>query len=129
METLYFFLFLNIFNLILSPSKIISIILIAIMIGVIIYAFIMSPKWKKEDEEREKNAPDFCKKGDYLIGQIVMESWWSDMRGWMITKYGEDVKGEVEDYKRDVHCVKVNGEWYVIADSTGGLVVNKIIPL
>jgi|ERR1035437_314949 hypothetical protein len=114
--------------LVLSTSKIISIIFLIAMVCVIIYALIMSPKWKKRDEKREKNAPDFCKKGDYLIGKIVAESWYSDMRGWVIRKYGADVKGEVEDYKKDVGCVKVNDEWYVITGDAGGLSVDKIIP-
>lgn len=115
--------------LILTTTKIISLILFIIMIGVIIYALIMSPKWRKADEEREKNAPDLCKKGDYLIGHIVAQSWWSGMRGWVISEYGADVKGTVDEYSRSVNCVKLNGEWYIIGDMIGGLVVSKIIPM
>ena len=115
--------------LILTTTKIISLILLIAMIGLIIYTLIMSPKWKKADEEREKNKPDLCKKGDYLIGKTVNYSWWSDMRGWVIREYGADVKGTVEEYNRSVDCVKLNGEWYIIGDMIGGLVINKIIPI
>lgn len=115
--------------LILTTTKIISLILFIIMIGVIIYALIMSPKWRKADEEREKNAPDLCKKGDYLIGKTVKYAWYSDMRGWVISEYGADVKGTIEEYNRSVNCIKLNKEWYIIGDMIGGLIVSKIIPM
>jgi|ERR1035437_1293056 hypothetical protein len=115
--------------LILTTTQIISLILLIAMVGVIIFALIMSPKWRKADEEREKNAPDLCKKGDYLIGKTVKYSWYSDMRGWVISEYDADVKGTVEEYNRSVNCVKLNKEWYIIGDMIGGLVVSKIIPM
>jgi hypothetical protein len=115
--------------LVLSTVQIITIFFLIAIIGVIIYCFTMSPKWKKEDEEREKNKPDLCKEGDYLLGQIVAESWYTESRGWIIKNYGRSVKGYVENYRRDVNCVKIYGEWYEISDKMNGLSINKIIPM
>jgi len=51
------------------------------------------------------------------------------MRGWVISEYDANVKGTVDEYNRSVNCVKLNGEWYIIGDMIGGLVVSKIIPM
>ncbi len=114
--------------LLVDKSTIAIAILVIIFITIMSIMFIKGPKWKKEDEEREKNKPDLCKEGDFIIGKIVTIFWYSDMRGWVIRRYGNEIKGYVDTYRRDVNCVRINGEWYIITDDKGGLHIDAIIP-
>jgi hypothetical protein len=81
-------------------------------------------------EYRHRNdppPPPLCKPGDYLLGHIIKKGFESVGNGFYITELGDGIKGEIQEYRKDVNCIKLNNEWHSLNWQIGAIHVDEII--